>query len=123
WILTATILTILLAFGRHFPLISDLFFDYFPMYNKFRAVESILVIPAILIPILSILAVNELFTRDDQIPNLDKKVLYSFIGVGGVCLLIAFMPSLFLDFRNTQHQQLISSRSEEHTSELQSREN
>jgi len=109
WILTATILTILLAFGRHFPLISDLFFDYFPMYNKFRAVESILVIPAILIPILAILAVNELFTRADQIPNLDKKVLYSFIGVGGVCLLIAFMPSLFLDFRNTQHQQLISS--------------
>lgn len=109
WILTATILTILLAFGRHFPLISDLFFDYFPMYNKFRAVESILVIPAILIPILAILAVNELFTRADQIPNLDKKVLYTFIGVGGVCLLIAFMPSLFLDFRNSQHQQLVSS--------------
>ncbi|TYR36820.1 YfhO family protein [Sphingobacterium phlebotomi] len=109
WILTATILTILLAFGRHFPLISDLFFDYFPMYNKFRAVESILVIPAILIPILAILAVNELFTRADQISNLDKKVLYTFIGVGGVCLLIAFMPSLFLDFRNSQHQQLVSS--------------
>lgn len=109
WILTATILTILLAFGRHFPLISDVFFDYFPMYNKFRAVESILVIPAILIPILAILAVNELFTRADQIPNLDKKVLYSFFGVGGVCLLIAFMPSLFLDFRNSQHQQLVSS--------------
>ncbi|MBD1427802.1 YfhO family protein [Sphingobacterium arenae] len=109
WILTATILTILLAFGRHFPLVSDLFFDYFPMYNKFRAVESILVIPAILIPLLAILAVNELFTRADQIPQLDKKVLYTFIGVGGVCLVIALMPSLFLDFRNSQHQQLISS--------------
>src|SRR5690606_39443503 len=35
--------------------------------------------------------------------------LYTFIGVGGVCLLIALMPSLFLDFRNSQHQQLISS--------------
>ena len=109
WILTATILTILLAFGRHFPLVSDLFFDYFPMYNKFRAVESILVIPAILIPILAILAVNELFTNADRIPNLDKKVLYTFVGVGGFCLLIAFMPSLFLDFRNSQHQQLVSS--------------
>ncbi|MBD1423829.1 YfhO family protein [Sphingobacterium chuzhouense] len=109
WILTATILTILLAFGRHFPLVSDLFFDYFPMYNKFRAVESILVIPAILIPILAILAVNELFTNADRIPKLDKKVLYTFVGVGGFCLLIAFMPSLFLDFRNSQHQQLVSS--------------
>ncbi|PRD46876.1 YfhO family protein [Sphingobacterium haloxyli] len=109
WILSATVLTILLAFGRHFPLVSDLFFDYFPMYNKFRAVESILVIPAILIPILAILAVNELFTNADRIPNLDKKILYTFAGVGGFCLLIALMPSLFLDFRNSQHQQLVSS--------------
>src|SRR5690606_29292978 len=63
WVLGATVLTILLAFGRHFPLISDLFFDYFPMYNKFRAVESILVIPALLIPLLAVLTLNELFTR------------------------------------------------------------
>lgn len=109
WIVVATVLTIFLAFGRHFPLISDLFFDYFPMYNKFRAVESILVIPAILIPILAILTVNELFTRADQIPNLDKKVLYTFFGVGGFCLLVALIPSLFLDFRNSGHQQLVSS--------------
>lgn len=109
WILIATVLTIFLAFGRHFPLISDLFFDYFPMYNKFRAVESILVIPAILIPILAILAVNELFTRADQIPKLDKKVLYTFGGVGGFCLLVALMPTLFLDFRNSQHPELVSS--------------
>lgn len=109
WILAATVLTVFLAFGRHFPLISDLFFDYFPMYNKFRAVESILVIPAVLIPILAILAVNELFTRANHIPNLDKKVLYTFFGVGGFCLLVALMPSLFLDFRNSEHQQLVSS--------------
>lgn len=109
WILAATVLTVFLAFGRHFPLISDLFFDYFPMYNKFRAVESILVIPAVLIPILAILAVNELFTRANHIPNLDKKVLYTFFGVGGFCLLVALIPSLFLDFRNSEHQQLVSS--------------
>src|SRR5690606_28948542 len=109
WILTATVLTLFLAFGKHFPLISDLFFDYFPMYNKFRAVESILIIPAILIPLLAILAVNELFTRADQIPDLNKKVLYTFIGVGGFCLLVGLMPSLFLDFKNSQHQQFVSS--------------
>lgn len=109
WILSTTVLTIFLAFGRHLPFISDLFFDYFPMYNKFRAVESILVIPAILIPLLAMLAVNELLTRANQIPDLNKKVLYTFIGVGGFCLLIAFMPSLFLDFRNSQHQQLTAS--------------
>ena len=79
------------------------------MYNKFRAVESILVIPAILIPILALLAIDELFVNEGKIPDLPKKVLYTFIGVGGFCLLIAFVPSLFLDFKNTQHGQLVSS--------------
>ncbi|WP_437920136.1 YfhO family protein [Sphingobacterium sp. LRF_L2] len=108
WLLTATILCIFLAFGRHFPLISDLFFDYFPMYNKFRAVESILVIPSILIPLLAILGVNELLTKSAEIPKLDKKVLYSFIGVGGICLLVGLVPSLFLDFKTSSHQQFVS---------------
>jgi len=109
WILTATVLIIFLAFGRHFPLISDLFFDYFPMYNKFRAVESTLVIAAILIPVLAILAVNELLTKADQIVNLDKKVLYTFVGVGGVCLLVALLPNLFLDFKSSTHTEFVSS--------------
>lgn len=108
WIVGVTVLSILLAFGKHFPLISDLFFDYFPMYNKFRAVESILIIPAILIPLLAVLAVNELITRGDTIPKLDKKVLYTFIGVGGFCLLVAFVPSLFLDFKTSNHQTFVS---------------
>ncbi len=108
WVLSATALCILLAFGRHFPLVSDLFFDYFPMYNKFRAVESILVIPAILIPLLGMLAVNELFNRAPEIPKLDKTVLYTFIALGGFCLLVGLMPSLFLDFKNSGHQDYIN---------------
>ncbi|SJN20764.1 YfhO family protein [Sphingobacterium sp. JB170] len=107
WIFGATLLTIFLAFGRHFPLISDLFFDYFPMYNKFRAVESILVIPALLIPLLAILALNELITRASEIKNIDKTVLYTFAAVGGFCLLVGLMPSLFLDFKNSTHEQFV----------------
>lgn len=107
WILGATLLTIFLAFGRHFPLISDLFFDYFPMYNKFRAVESILVIPALLIPLLAILTVNELLTRANEIKNLDKTILYTFVAVGGFCLLVGLMPSLFLNFKNSGHEQFV----------------
>ena len=107
WILAATILTILLSFGRHFTLISDLFFDYFPMYNKFRAVESILIIPSILIPLLATLAVNELIERKDKIVDLDKKVLYSFGSVGVICIAIALMPTL-LSFRVSEHQGFVS---------------
>src|SRR5690606_25468713 len=47
WLAATTLLVLLLSFGRHFPLVSDLFFNYFPMYNKFRAVESILIIASL----------------------------------------------------------------------------
>lgn len=109
WILTTTVLILLLSFGKNFTLVSDLFFDYFPMYNKFRAVESILVIAAILIPLMAVLTLNELITKADKIEKLDKKVLYTFIGIGVICLLVAFVPDLFLSFKNKDHAQLIAS--------------
>lgn len=108
WILAATLLTILLSFGRHLPFISDLFFDYFPMYNKFRAVESILVIPSVLIPLLAIMGLNEIITRGNEIKDLDKKVLYSGGAVALLCLLIAVMPSL-LSLRISNHQDYVAS--------------
>ncbi|MDM1296777.1 YfhO family protein [Sphingobacterium sp. N143] len=109
WILATTLLALLLSFGKNFTLVSDLFFDYFPMYNKFRAVESILVLVSITVPLMAVLTVNELLTRAKEIPNLEKKVLYTFVGVGGFCLLIGLLPDLFLNFRNAEHNTLIES--------------
>lgn len=108
WIIAAGALAILLALGKHFPLVSDLFLDYLPLYNKFRAVESILVVVSILIPILAVLAIHELLERGKEIPNLDKKLLYTFGGVAGFCVLVAVMPSLFLDFRGSNHNELVA---------------
>ena len=108
WILSATILTLLLSFGRHLPFISDLFFDYFPMYNKFRAVESILIVPSVLIPLLAIMGVNEIITKGNEIPQLDKKVLYSGAIIGAICLIIALMPSI-LSLRTSEHQTYVTS--------------
>lgn len=107
WLFSATALILLLSFGRHFPLISDLFFDYVPLYNKFRAVESTLVIASILIPILAILALDELINLGTNVHKVQKKILYTFGGVAFVCLVIGFMPDLFLSFRNSGHQEFI----------------
>lgn len=109
WVVSALVLTLLLALGENFPLVSDIFFDYVPLYNNFRAPESILIIPSILIPLLAVLAVNELLTHAEDIPQLDKKVLYTFVGVGGFCLLVALLPSLFLDFKTANHQEFVNS--------------
>ena len=107
WLVGTLALVMLLSFGRHFPLVSDLFFDYFPLYNKFRAVESILVIAALLVPVLAILTVNEIATQNNPIKNLDKKSLYVLYGVGGVVLLIALLPDVFLSFKTSTHQATI----------------
>ena len=108
WIVAASVLVLLLSFGKHFPLVSDLFFNYVPLYNKFRAVESILVIVSVLIPLLAVMAVNELLIRGREIVNLDKKVLYTFIGVGGFCLIVALMPSLFLNFKPSNYNEFVA---------------
>ena len=111
WLLGTTLLMLLLSFGRHFPLLSDLFFDYFPMYNKFRAVESILVIVTLLVPILAVLAIKELLEYTGDPKKLQKTTLYVFAGVGGLCLLIGVVPSLFLAFKGQEftalNQQLV----------------
>ncbi|MGV3762294.1 YfhO family protein [Parapedobacter sp.] len=104
WLAGATALVLLLSFGRHFPLVSDLFFYYFPMYNKFRAVESILIIATLLVPVLAVLSINELIKNGTVIKKLDKKALYVFYGVGGIALLIAALPDLFLSFKSSNHQ-------------------
>lgn len=58
--LVVTLLAIMLAWGRHFPILTNIFFDYFPLYNKFRAVAMILVVAQFLMPFLGILAIAEI---------------------------------------------------------------
>lgn len=113
WLLSATILSLFLAFGRHLPFISDLFFNYFPLYNKFRAVESTLVLASLFIPILAVLALNEIITKRKEILNLDKKVLYSVYIVGGISLVVALLPSLFLGFKSPTHQAMTQQLSQQ----------
>ena len=58
WLLLATILSIMLAWGKNFMPLTDLFLDYFPGYNKFRAVSMILVIAEFTLPLLGFIALN-----------------------------------------------------------------
>ena len=61
WLLVATILSIMLAWGKNFMPLTNLFIDYFPGYNKFRAVTMTLVIAQFCIPLLGILALRDLY--------------------------------------------------------------
>ncbi|WP_306550382.1 YfhO family protein [Daejeonella sp.] len=103
WILSASILCLLLSFGRHLPFLSDLFFNYFPLYNKFRAVESILVIAGFLIPVLAILAVKEVVSQTEEPKKLQKNLLYSLYTTGGLLIILIVIPSAFLSFKTQNH--------------------
>ncbi|MFD0750456.1 YfhO family protein [Mucilaginibacter calamicampi] len=98
WILFTVILTMLLSFGGNFPFVSDLFFNYFPLYNKFRAVESILAVTMLCFPLLAILAVKELIDNTDK-KALQKKALLSLYITGGIALILAVLPEVVLSFR------------------------
>lgn len=103
WILSASILCLLLSFGRHLPFLSDLFFNYFPLYNKFRAVESILVIVGFLIPVLAILAVKEVASQTEDPKKLQKNLLYSLYLTGGLLIILSVLPTAFLSFKTQNH--------------------
>jgi hypothetical protein len=107
WILSATILFMLLSFGKNFPLISDIFFDYVPLYNKFRAVESILAVVGLLFPILALLAIKEAQEGKYDQKYLVKKLTWSAGITGGFALLVAIMPTLFFSFKTSDHDQFI----------------
>jgi hypothetical protein len=107
WVLGTTILFMFLSFGKNFPLVSDLFFDYFPLYNKFRAVESILAIVGLMVPLLAFIALRE--TQDGQ---LEQKVLIKKLSIaaaitGGFSLLVAIMPTVFFSFTSANHSKIL----------------
>jgi hypothetical protein len=96
WGITITVLAVLLAWGKNFMWLTDLFLDYFPLYNKFRTVSMILVMAELTIPLLAFLGLQKIFEKE-----LDKKVLlnygkYTLYITGGILLFfILFAGSLF----------------------------
>lgn len=106
WAMVAgAVMSIMLAWGKHFMGLTEIFLDYFPAYNKFRAVSSMLVIAELVIPILAALALDKLI-REPQllgqklknIPLNAMKAFYVSLGLtAGIALLIWMSPSSFTD--------------------------
>jgi hypothetical protein len=109
WLLTTTVLSILLAWGKNFQGFTDLFFDYMPGYNKFRAVSMTLVIAELTIPLLGFMALKKIFSKEVSKAESDKALKLSLYIVGGLSLLFALLPGLFFDFTAAVDEQLKSS--------------
>jgi hypothetical protein len=108
-LLVATILSILLSWGRNFMPFTDFFIDYIPMYAKFRTVASILVVAEFTIPLLAMLALKQLLDEPEKMKSRLKFIGISFLLTGGVALLFSLMPKVFFsDFVSQSEMQAMS---------------
>ncbi len=107
WIFVSFLLTIMLSWGKHFESLSFLFFDYVPMYNKFRAVSSILTVTSLLIPLLAALAIKEMLEEKVTKDETFKALRNSFIITGGLTFILAVAPSLVGSFVNEAKDQQV----------------
>ncbi|MCH8903432.1 MAG: hypothetical protein IIA45_05910, partial [Bacteroidetes bacterium] len=124
WIIIATLLSIFLSWGRHMSWFSDLFFDYVPMFNKFRNPSMWLTITCLMVPTLGILGLNKILMDREAAKkflitkpqfnfrniNLFKSPItllqFVFIIVGGTTFFFVLFGSSSFDFIASSDTQL-----------------
>ena len=109
-LLTITVFSMALSWGKNMMWLTSLFLDYFPGYNKFRAVSMILILAELAIPILAVLAIDKILKTPDLFKQKIKLIfgekeisfqnafIASFAFTGGLSLLFYLMPTVFSDF-------------------------
>jgi len=98
WLLAATVLSVLLAWGKNFMPLTDFFLHYVPGYNKFRAVSMTLVIAELCIPLLAILGLQKVISGEIDTKKLTKYLYYSIGITGGISLFFAVAGSSLFSF-------------------------
>lgn len=108
WILGASVLTIFLAWGHNFAFLTDLFIDYVPLYNKFRAPSSILVVVELLFPLIAIIGLYHYFNNKNLDEAYKQKVIkFASIGVLGFILLLIVAGKAILGFSTETERQYL----------------
>jgi hypothetical protein len=95
------ILSLLLSWGKNFPLLTNLFIDYVPMYDKFRAVSSIQVILELCMPILAIMGLETFFKLEfkEQTKYLTQTSIF-FLGI----VILLFVCKDFFSYTTMRDQ-------------------
>ncbi len=114
-LLAATVLSVLLAWGKNFMPFTNFFIDYVPIYAKFRTVASILVIAEFTIPLLAMLALKKIVDEPEILTKRIKTVYLSFGLTGGIAILFALFPTLFFsDFISSNEMKALMTLPQEY---------
>ena len=107
WLLIATALSLMLSWGHNFMSFTNLFLDFVPGYDKFRAVTTILVIAELTIPLLAIITLNKMVAEKNFYKENKKMLMYAMGFVIGLTLLITITPSTFTSLYTPQEYEQV----------------
>ena len=108
WILAATILAILMSWGYHAMWFTEFCFKYLPLYNKFRAVSTALVVVEWSVPLLAGIALWQLYKKWEEKKVLTRAVAVAAGITAGICLFFAIGGSSMFDFGREQDGEMMS---------------
>lgn len=100
WLLSATVVSIVLSWGGNIMWLTNFLLDYLPLYNKFRAPSMILVIAQVAMPLLGIIALNDILRGAVDNKVWIRGLKWSVLIVGGILLPFIIIPGIFDDFTN-----------------------
>ena len=98
WILAASVIAIVLSWGKNFDSVNYFLFDHIPMLNKFRTVSMALTIAQVLFPLLGIWAIQEIIDQKDNKAKLLKDLKIAAGITAGLCLVVGVGSSMFFSF-------------------------
>lgn len=122
-LLGVSILAILLGWGINLGgsvkdmWLTNFFIDYIPLYSKFRAVSTVLVVINVTIPLMAILFLNNLLTRKQEFEDNFKKLAIVGGSIIGVVLIIGVFPQAFFDFINVNENNMLAQMAVSNTAE------
>ena len=107
-LLAATLFSILLSWGKNFMPLTELFFNYFPMYNKFRAVSSILVVAEVTMPLLGFLAIKTIMEKQITKEKLIQNIYISAGITAGICFIFALFGGMLYNFSSLNDESIFA---------------
>ena len=107
WVVIGGVLMLLLSWGKNFSLLTDLFIDYMPLYNKFRAVSSIQVIIEMVVPILAVFGLYKFLNNYEQKEEKLKALKYTIGITGGLAIAFYLLKGSLFDFVSNRDGMLL----------------
>ena len=95
WLIIGSVLALTLSWGKNFSLFTDFMIDYFPFYNKFRAVTSIQVILELCVPVLAVMGLRQFFNPEIASHSKKRALIWAFGSMSGLALILWMLSSVF----------------------------